>query len=572
MQIDENLKKSQALLNQYRESLGRSRLLLQKHYLRQIWDDLNQIHLSQSSIINDNYSTNLNPEDVEACLIMSADYRVINLENPNNTERKYLEEMGVSIFHLEQLATDDFALEQTYINSFSDAPTDLLGKRINLTPVSYQQSLVETGYFYSLSPFTGKTIRSNQSFVINHRKPHKNKSGIELQGFFYRFVDQEVQEVFYIMTGAHYGSRYLVYFPKNETIINLNLIQLLKPVESINKLKSYMVICCKDVKSYIATTKKKQVVDVIGLGFNLGHYLWQDLSGLHVLYKNGILDKLDKILVGPGDYFRTQDVFPEIPPEKFVEVEDVWQVFQTAMANNYVALRVNGIFIEEELTQRVIYAARKNCSDQFLREVETAKQKCFPLLGIQIRARNSRRSWLSQVEATANLINQLYVDFPDLGIVFDGWSVTGKEDTSDICWSMINDEKSVVSDIVALISDGIPVYSAIGATTYETTTWWYQAIDLYTASIGSGLTYSSWLANKPGVVHGNALTYSYADQICSSSCRENLLPQVLVPQEYIRDVPDNSYDTDWENTNYYCDWKVIYDELIKLLNTIKKRR
>ena len=333
-----------------------------------------------------------------------------------------------------------------------------------------------------------------------------------------------------------------------------------------------MVICCKDVKSYIETTKKKQVVDVIGLGFNLGHYLWQDLSGLHVLYKNGILDKLDKILVGPGDYFRTQDVFPEIPPEKFVEVEDVWQVFQTVVANNYVALRVNGIFIEEELTQRVIYAARKNCSDQFLREVETAKQKCFPLLGIQIRARNSRRSWLSQVEATANLINQLYVDFPDLGIVFDGWSVTGKEDASDICWSMINDEKSVVSDIVALISDEIPVYSAIGATTYETTTWWYQAIDLHTASIGSGLTYSSWLANKPGVVHGNALTYSYADQICSSSCRENLLPQVLVPQEYIRDVPDNSYDTDWENTNYYCDWKVIYDELIKLLNTIKKRR
>ncbi|MFM6398418.1 MAG: hypothetical protein ACKPFF_17225, partial [Planktothrix sp.] len=146
--------------------------------------------------------------------------------------------------------------------------------------------------------------------------------------------------------------------------------------------------------------------------------------------------------------------------------------------NNYVALRVNGIFIKEQLIERIFLSCYHKCSQEFLQKIEQAKQQCFPLLAFQIKARHSRRVWLSQIEGIANIINRLYAEYPKLGIVFDGWSITGKEDESSCCRSMIDAEQSIVEAIIELIHKDIPVYSAVGATTYETVVWWCDAINL----------------------------------------------------------------------------------------------
>ena len=522
-----------------------------------IWDDLNHINPSTSS--NCNYPTDINPEDVAECFTNTSRYKVMTLGNMSEADQKYLEEVGISLAYIELIGQDRFALEKICINSFSDTPRELLGERLNLTPPSYQQSLVETGYFYSFCPFTGKILRSDQSFVINHLENPQKQRGHDLQGFCYRFVGEQV---FYIMTGCPNGERLLVYFPQIDIIINFfpNLVGAARPVESMNQLKSYIVSSWKDVKFYIATTEKKKVVDVIGLGFNIGHYLWQDLVGINILLENGILHKLDKVLTGPGDYLSSRDIFPEMLADKFIEVEDVRDVFQKVIDNNYVALRVNGIFIKEHLIERISQVFYQKSSQEFIQKVEEAKKQCFPLLGIQIRAKNSRRIWLSQVEGIANIINHLYADHPKLGIVFDGWSITGKEDESSSCWSMIDADKATMEDIVALIPSQIPVYSAIGATTYETVVWWDQAIDLHISHLGAGLVYSLWIAGKVGVVHASTLLLnSYRESCTSSSFRENQLPQVLISNDCVVDANDG---------NYNCDWKVIYNEVVKLIKNL----
>jgi hypothetical protein len=269
-------------------------------------------------------------------------------------------------------------------------------------------------------------------------------------------------------------------------------------------------------------------------------------------------------MAGPGDYFSCQDLFPEIPADKFMEVEDVSDVFKKVIDNNYVALRVNGIFIKEQLIERICRVSYQKCSQEFIQKVEEAKQQCFPLLGIQIRAKNSRRIWLSQVEGIANIINHLYADYPKLGIVLDGWSITGKEDESSSCWSMIDAEKATMDDIVATIPSHIPVYSAIGATTFETVVWWTQAIEIGITSLGAGMTFSSWIANNPNVVvHASTdIMNAFGSQVSHATYRENLKAQLLVPKENITDGIDNNYD---------CDWHFIYNEIVKLLNQIESR-
>ncbi len=526
-----------------------------QHLYERIWNDLNNNTLFSANQID--CPVEIKQQDVERYFQSHSRYLVVSLQTLTEEQKFSLNQMGLIIDNLKLIAQDDFALEKIYINSFSDPQPELLSSQLRLADPSYQQSLVETGYVYTICPFSGKVLRSNQSFVINHLQNPAKQRGHDLQGFCYRFLGKEV---FYLMVGEPLGHRLLVYFPKLELIIspNHNLNGFARPIESINKLKSYMVSYWRQVKSYLST-EAKQVVNVIGLGFNMGHYVWQDLVGIDILRENGILHKLDKILVGPGDYFSSKGIFPEIPDENFIEVEDVNDLFQKVIENNYVALRVNGIFIKQQLIERIYAVCRQRCPHEFLQKIEQAKQQCFPLLAFQIKARQSRRVWLSQVEGIANIINHLHAEYPKLGIVFDGWSITGTEDESSSCWSMIDAEQSIVEAIIELIHKDIPVYSAVGATTYETVVWWCDAINLHISHAGSGLTYSSWIANKPGVVHGMVrMLNGLGHQVTTSSFRENLIPQVLVSSDQIKDDHDN----------YEIDWRVIYDEVLKIINNL----
>ncbi|MFM6395555.1 DUF4214 domain-containing protein, partial [Planktothrix sp.] len=294
-----------------------------QHLYEKIWNELNNNTLFSTTKIDD--AVAIEQQEVESYFQSHSRYLVVSLQTLTEEQKLSLNQMGLIIDNLKLIAQDDFALEKIYINSFSDPQPELLSSQIRLTPPSYQQSLVETGYIYTICPFSGKVLRSNQSFVINHAEHPAKQRGHDLQGFCYRFLGKEI---FYLIVGCPNGEKLLVYFPKLELIISLNnLIGFARPIESMNKLKSNMVSYWREVKSYLST-EAKQVVNVIGLGFNMGHYLWQDLVGIDVLRENGILHKLDKILVGPGDYFSCQDLFPEIPADRFMEVEDVSDVFK----------------------------------------------------------------------------------------------------------------------------------------------------------------------------------------------------------------------------------------------------
>ena len=521
-----------------------------------IWKGLNQLETINEN--NPDFQDRIDPEAVADYWRKTCQYKVIDLDALTDPDKQYLENIGLSLECMEFNKQDSFALEQTLIHSFSDAPTDLCGQNL-IHPWSYQQSLVETGYVYSVCPFSGKVLRSNQSFVINLTE-HGKQRGHDLQGFIYRFVGEEL---YYLVTGGQHGGKYFIYLPKLDLIINFerSLSQFSIPVQSINTLKSYIVSYWQQVLQYIST-EAKQVVDVIGLGFNIGHYLWQDLAGIHVLIENKIQHKLDKILTGPGDYFSCREVFPEIPADKFVEVENVRDVFKTVLENNYVAFRANGIFIKEQLVNRVCDASVKKCSQDFLTQVKQAK-KHFPLLGVQIRA--GSRVWLGQAEGIANIIKSLYSDFPNLGVVFDGWSLTGKEDSLSTSWSMIEREKAIMEEIVALIPSTINTYSSIGATTYETVVW-AKAIDLHISPVGAGVMYPVWIGHKPGVLYAHTqILNDFGTHYTTSNTPnlEKILAQLLIPNDSIVDYSDYNYD---------CDWQAIYNEVIKIVKQLNQEK
>ncbi|MCB8786461.1 tetratricopeptide repeat protein [Planktothrix agardhii] len=517
-----------------------------------LWNTLN----NNMNYFNENsfYSTvTIKLNDALDYFRKKSNYKKIKIYDLNEKDKVFLEQLGLSLSYLEIMSKDNLLLEEIYINNFSVSPTNLTSKKTRNpqygpdfwhTGQYLSQSLIETGYVYSVCPISGQVIRSNQSFFV-------------FPSFFYRFVGQEI---FYLLISDWYHGRTCIYLPKWDLIIEIYPSQI-HHEDTINTFKAYSVINWSSFKSYISSPDKKVVALIGDLMNNLTHYMWE-IAGFQYLDENSLLDEIDKVLVGPYDFFNVGDLFPEITKDKIEVFDSSIALYQSIIENNYCAVRLVECFIQEKLAERIYQASLKKCSKLFLEEVEKSSQN-FPVLWIPIR---SHRVWTSQVQGIANIINNLYVDFPNLSIIFDGWSRTEKHSEDDE--SRIAIEIPIMEKIIAMIPPEINTYNAIGRMTYEKAVW-VHAIDLYISPIGAGLCFTVWVVNKPGVAHGHTMfTASETQESSYYNCRENATERpVLLPLDKITDE-DSSF---WFTRNYDCDWNTIYHEVVKIINGLSKK-
>ena len=522
----------------------------------QIWKGLNHLTLFDENVFN--YPTDIDSNSVYSHFSQTSQFKIISLASPlTDTEKVNLEKEGLSLANLELIRQDKIVLEELYINNFKSDGHKRLTQKVPRNLDTYllewkqgmnlQSSIVETGYVYCICPFSGKILRSNQSFVV------------EFVWIFYRFISTEV---FYLLVGDWFGSRCCLYFPNRELIVQLYSYPHLDGfVSRVNLLKTHLVSCWQKVKSYLATDKK-EVVALQG-SKNLGHYIMNDLEGLHHFSENGLLEKVHKFIIIPYEFFDVCHLFPTIDPEKIIRIDDYWEIFKYILDRNYLGVRLIDFFVTKNLADLIYEVSLTKSSTNFLEKLTEAKQH-FPLLLITIR---SKRAWLSQVKGIAQIITNLSSDYPNLAVVFDGWCsiARGKDSEAE---SIIESEISMMQQIKNLIPPNIKTYSAIGSSTYETVVW-SKAIDLYITPLATSLTFVVWLGHKRGVTYGNKEFYNEDVKVTySSKIAEKAIMPVFVPREYITDGVDPNPFT----RSYECDWIGIYNEVIKLLKDLSPER
>jgi len=528
-----------------------------------IWNGLNE--LRPLDTVNLYYPSEISQNLAYEYFVNSSQYTVVNFWSLNDSDRSLLQNLGLSIQNLGLIKQDNITLEEIYINSFEESEGFQLSRKVKRHPkmsryfqwekaIHLQQSIVETGFVYSVCPFSGKILRSNQSFYVG-------------PFILYRFVGKEV---FYLMYGDWMGSKQCIYLPNQELMIVLDNFPMGNFTGVINLFKSYVLSNWQKFQAYICQ-QKKVVGAVLGISYNVGHYVWNELSGIYYLYNNGTLNNIDKFLIGCHEYMRIDDIFPNIPSDKIIRV-DSFNVdslneifFKKILEHNLFAVRLTDTFIEEELAKNIYQVSVKKCSQYFLTKVELAKNH-FPLLWITLR--NYKRTWFSQIEGTANIIKSLHKNFPNLAVVFDGWSVPERDKENASNETHIEAlEKDCLQPILNLLPPEIKTYSTIGHPIYETIVW-AEAIDLYAVPFGTGMTFVTWIASKPGVGHGNKAYYDAVEDSFSPVYRENAVPPVLISKEYITEDENNP---DAMTRNYDCDWQVIYNELMQILQNLPKR-
>jgi hypothetical protein len=553
-----------------------------------IWKALNQTSLENFEQESANYPTEFSQDNLRLYFESTSNYKVITLGSLSNKDKKYLENIGFSLKHLE--------LNREPINKEGIVPEDsekdkklkqLDRRYLGIFGAEYQQinfkySLVKEGCICAVDPQTGKILSSNRSLVV------------EQPFVFYRFVGNEV---FYLICSMNSFFKMALYFPSAELIVNLYAYiipsHLCMVKDSINNLKVYTVNSWKTIKTYLLNPEKPKTIALIGQHHTMiGHYLGNVLEGVQDLINNGNLDKVDQFLVIPPCYFgNINEIFPEIAPEKIrvVKKEEKISLMEEITQDNGFLFKPNAVlYIEEELANRIYSASLAKCSSAFLAEVEKATQESFPLILVTIRL--GKRRWIGQLEGIANIIKSLAEDFPQLGVVFDGWtSTTSEEYSSEFETEMIAREKKLISEISSLIPQQVKIYDTIGCLMYESLVW-AKAIDFYLAPVGSGLSKVQWIANKPGVTHESSLSWPHmqkmrklsllnpnpSDQIpdwpmamLTNWQQENGVMPNYVPRHCITDFPESKYQNPML-VNYDFDWRVAYEECLKLAKSLKR--
>jgi len=410
----------------------------------------------------------------------------------------------------------------------------------------YQENIVETGYIYTVCPLSGKILRTNQSFFIHHM------NAIPLG--IYRFVGKQV---FYLVFTGFPFQVIEIYFPNQSLIINFsnNPHLALNNTIVLSEFKALAVTYWRQVKHYIGDNQKKPVANVLGWMSNWGHYIWNELSYMQYYYNQKKLGKINKFLVKSNRGFSIDDIYPEVQTV-FLETGD--QLFKEILEQNVFALRIADVLqIKEEFADRLYHACQGKCTQNFLEQVNQAK-KHFPLILIWIRSHY--RVWLSQTEGIANIINRLSAEFPNLGIIFDGW---GRGESYDQSVTIeIERVNETIQQILPLIDQEIYIYNSNGSINFEKAVW-SRAIDFYIAPPGSNLTFPIWIGGKQGVVHGSNLSQDeFVTHHWSSALRENAVDAVALQPDEVDSEKPIVY-------NYNMDWQRIYDEIVNLIRQKK---
>ncbi|WP_017661582.1 hypothetical protein [Baaleninema simplex] len=481
------------------------------------------------------------------------DYKSININQLKQEDLLLLENHGLCLNYLQlNLHQGKTEIMSEPGQSNSNLPKEVLSL---MNKNKFQKELISHGKISCICPFTGEILYS-ETCIPYPFSPSQNLN------YFFRFKNREV---FYLITGFFDGKKIALYFPNSEIIISNLPPHIIKFLEfSVNCWEYYTIVNANKIAIFLNTDKKfsKKILTVTHS--HLGHHLWNKLSGIHQMYEWNQLENIDEFFVVEQPLGKLEDIFPEIPPDKIKRInflnEDYVNLF---IENNYLPITYESNFVKQDLADRVYQASLKNCSPAVIQEIKDAKKQHFPLLWINVRT--GSRSWVSQIEGTANIINKLAEDFPNLGIVFDGISLL--EGQNQNCYSSsLEAEKKIVREIKKLIQKPVQTYDLIGCIIYENLVW-VKNIDLYLSHWGNGLTKPVLIANKPGIAHCNkeALKVPITERWVSWH-RENCILPTYISGAHIQDISELSLDVhNAINNNYDIDWQVIYQKLLELI-------
>jgi hypothetical protein len=370
---------------------------------------------------------------------------------------------------------------------------------------NWQDKAILAGCVEIKSPFSGEVIQSNESIYFGSGKT-----------VFYRFESHG--EVFFLISGQNQSEKFGVYFPRRNAIYLRKVYwaeikSLDIPKSSANFFLIIVQLWCL-IRPYLLNNNTKEIVLLSTGSKYLGHSLWNDLSALERMEKNGILSKTSEIYIGEnneGLFAPIEYLFPTVESK-------IWhfnkQTLLKYYKDNKLFLIVGSQFIPRSITDKIInYSLSLSLKKSFSQDLQEFLKERFCIV-ILFTLRFHNRSWLDQEKGICEIVIRLSQKFSGrIALIIDGhnsnrkgnylYSVAGDILKKEKDWEVGEIEYTTAERIKDTISsDKITVINTIGCSVPESINW-SLLCDFFVAPWGAGLTKYKWIANRPGLVYSS---------------------------------------------------------------------
>lgn len=397
------------------------------------------------------------------------------------------------------------------------------------------QSSIENGISILSNPFGLGFSMCRESFHL--------KNGYTIL----RFVAPG-DETFYIF--QHVTSSDAIYFPKRR-------FALLDRHVSKIVIEDFVVSMCKsfgDLINYTKNSEKNRFLGIIASHGRPYHFYYDVAPAIQRLSRKNLLDKVESIVMSEGaDFCSFKNIYEISSTEEMLPLKSVHdRTLEKCGFFIHVGTRFDRCDDRDvdDFDRKFVFYAKRHTESKLENELTVAK-KCFPLIWFGVTGQ--KRAWVEQVEGYAEIISNIVKYFPDLGVVFDGWTSPLHPTIGDKAESSLDID--VILKIKELLAADVRTFSVIGLTSLEKVKFALEA-DVFVANSGTGSLHVSRFANRPGVGH-------LSKQMMHEPGFIN--PRlVMVPETDIIDIPDK-LNNRMDYTSYSINPNVIAEMLKKII-------
>ncbi|MBI1683288.1 hypothetical protein [Caulobacter hibisci] len=402
----------------------------------------------------------------------------------------------------------------------------------------FQTMIIRDGELSFISPVTGRKVTAQASIPL------------AAGGFMpvvYEVFDDEAPMILVGNAGWGGGISY-VWFIRQNIILHDNRNWCIG-FAFADLMRHYFSICLNRRDEVAAYRAKSKVLTILsGYIPNMGHYFWNDVSGLEREFRAGRLQG-KPVFAQARLWLPPEVLYPEIAAD--VETVPSPDVLTRVLREGRFVVRASASAVDAPMADRLLARSRDQlaASDpaRFAEIERLAAEKDFCLL-VPIRAHN--KVWVEQVEGVVAVIDLLKSRYENLLVYLDG--------TPDC--------QGVVDQIIAARGEAATIVAGVNVSFAETVIWSFVA-DFYVASVGGGLVPVTSFSDKPGVCHANYNHWEHID-LFWRRVRPSDQPLLLVPRESIRDLEGDDHPSGIYS-NYTIDPQVVTALVEKGLDLMK---
>ena len=354
-------------------------------------------------------------------------------------------------------------------------------------------------------------------------------------GIVYHF---EGVEPFWLVTSSFDQAKLGLYLPRRETFIAGAVAPNWVTIGH-DAVRSQLRLAAT-AEPWAGPVKPEASVLYLGFCNNLGHAMWNDLSGLEAAVDAGMLGRIAAVVAGPHTFFPVEALFPELAAAGVPVIRRPKGAPPCVLHDAAsLPLRVSGNRITRSLRRRIVAWA--------LQTEHASLAQLAPLngpgLNLWCNLRQHNKCWVDQVEglvALAKVFASALKGQP-VRLMLDG----------------THDTAAMASRLADALDGLVEVVDATQVPLSRTVVM-CGLVDLHVCVVGSGLTLPHWVMGRRGVAHGNRP--HLGQQSFWNNVSEGTHDVDFVPMDAVQDLdgpltPDPSY------VNYRLDVQAVLNLL-----------